>query len=774
MSDEKIIELEKQLLTLDMQRREVSARLREMRSASESVASRVPATPDAKIALFRSLFRGREDVYARWWENPKTGGSGFAPAKDFFGNYQKMTDATIKNHLQGINPNEKPIGGRSKDFIAGVYPMLRNESAWLLAVDFDRDDWKTAARHFVQTARFAGIPAYAEISRGGAGMHVWFFFSQPIDARLARQMGIVLLSRAMNAHPEIGFASYDRMFPSQDNLPRGGFGNFIALPLQQSARANGATVFVDENFDPYPDQWEFLANIEKITFAQLSEFLVKNAPVPTEEESEPWLIPRPEKFTDVRLPREIRIILSNQIYIERDGIPAKVVNRIIKFAAFKNPEFYRAQAMRFSTYDKPRIISCSDLTAKYIAMPRGTYAEVREFLESCGVKIDLDDKRVAGDLIAAKFVGALRPDQEKVVKKIISEDCGIMAAPTAFGKTVTAIGVIAARKTNTLILVHRAQLATQWKERLNQFLDIGGAKIGIIGGGKNTSGGVVDIALIQSLSKREDLAEFMSGYGQLIVDECHHTAAFSFEQVAKAFRGKYILGLTATIERKDGHQPIIMMQCGRVIANVLSHTVKKDFEKFLVPRYTFFNYMNPMTGPDDVAIHDIYAAMTENKQRNQMICDDVATALSKRRACIVLSERKEHLNVFENYFKGRTDNMVVMTGGMTAKERAATMKKLKSIPHEQELLILATGAFLGEGFDEARLDTLFLTMPISWKGTLAQYAGRLNRDFDSKESVLIYDYIDDKIPMMSAMYRRRLAGYRALGFREADAEKILA
>jgi superfamily II DNA or RNA helicase len=578
----------------------------------------------------------------------------------------------------------------------------------------------------------------------------------------------------MNAHPEIGFASYDRLIPNQDNLPKGGFGNLIALPLQQAARANGNTVFVDENFEPYPDQWEFLANVEKISFAQLSEFLVKNAPMPTEEESEPWLIPRPEKFTDARLPREIRVILGNQVYIERDGIPSKIVNHLIKFAAFKNPEFYRAQAMRFSTYDKPRIIDCSALTTKYIILPRGIFKDAAEFLESFGAKIDLEDKRVTGTKIDAKFVGTLKPDQEKVVKKIIAEDNGIMAAPTAFGKTVTAIGVIAARKVNTLILVHRSQLAAQWKERLGQFLNIGDAKIGIIGGGKNTAGGVVDIALIQSLSKREDLAEFMSQYGQLIVDECHHTAAFSFEQVAKSFHGKYVLGLTATVERKDGHQPIIMMQCGRVVANVASHAVQKDFEKFLVPRWTFFNYMNPLVGPDDVAIHDIYAAMTENKQRNQMICDDVSAALSKRRACIVLSERKEHLNVFENYFRGRTDNMVVMTGGMTVKERAAAMDKLKSISPESELLILATGAFLGEGFDEARLDTLFLTMPISWKGTLAQYAGRLNRDYAGKENVIIYDYIDDKIPMMTAMYRRRLSGYRTLGFREADATKILA
>jgi len=390
-----------------------------------------------------------------------------------------------------------------------------------------------------------------------------------------------------------------------------------------------------------------------------------------------------------------------------------------------------------------------------------------------GVRVDIEDKRTAGAGINAKFLGTLKPDQEKVVKKIVAADIGIMAAPTAFGKTVTAIGVIAARKTNTLILVHRAQLATQWKERLHQFLDIDGAKIGHVGGGKNTAGGVVDIALIQSLMKREDLAEFMSGYGQLIVDECHHTAAFSFEQVAKTFRGKHVLGLTATIERKDGHQPIIMMQCGPVVANVSAHSVKKDFEKRLVPRYTFFNYMNPLVGPDDTAIHDIYANMTENKQRNQMICDDVSAALAARRACIILSERREHLNVFEKYFLGRTDNMVILTGKMSAKERAATMAKLKSIPHEQELLILATGAFLGEGFDEARLDTLFLTMPISWKGTLAQYAGRLNRDYAGKESIIIYDYIDDKIPMMSAMYRKRLAGYRALGFREADVERVL-
>ncbi len=422
--------------------------------------------------------------------------------------------------------------------------------------------------------------------------------------------------------------------------------------------------------------------------------------------------------------------------------------------------------MRFSTHDKPRIITCGEITKDFIIVPRGIFPEVRDFLLSIKIIPIIEDKRYLGEKIDVKFNGTLHEDQAQVVKELTCTDIGILSAPTAFGKTVTAIGAIAARGVSTLILVHRSQLAEQWKERLTQFLP--DASLGMIGGGKFKPTGVIDIALIQSLIKREDLKELMSKYGHLVVDECHHVAATSFETVAAAFGGKNVLGLTATLERKDGHQPIIKMQCGPVVADVNHNSVKKDFEKYLIPRYTFFNFMNPMIKPEEVTISDIYTAMCENSQRNLMICSDVTEALKQNRGCIILSERKEHLKFFENYFAGRTDNMIILTGGMTPVVRASAIEKMKSVPKNEEMLILATGKFLGEGFDEARLDTLFLTMPISWKGTLAQYAGRLNRDYVGKKDARIYDYIDDKIPMMAKMYKRRLEGYRALGYKETE------
>ena len=758
MANEKIIAIESRLAELNREKQQLETELAHLRAMT--ARSLHPYTPEQKVSIFRNLFRGRDDVYATYWENEKKGTRGYAPAKDFYGNYLKPTDATIKNHLTGVD-------ARGRAFAMGAYPMTSDNRCWFLAVDFDGNDWRDSVRHFRDVCDAAGLPCYVEISRGGNGAHAWLFFDGSVAAADARKMGVILLSRAMAAHPEIGFASYDRLFPNQDILPRGGFGNLIALPLQQHARAHGNTLFVDGDFTPYADQWHVLANARKITPDELERFLSANTAVLTEAETEPWLIPPNDDFAHMKLPAEVDIVLADQIYVSRNGMPPRLVNRIQKLAAFKNPEFYRAQAMRFSTHDISRIISCSELLPEHIVMPRGTLPAILKSLKELDIKPNLHDKRESGTRLDLEFNGTLRPDQESAVKKIMSADIGILAAPTAFGKTVTALWVLAARGVSTLILVHRSQLAEQWKERIKQFLGTN-AKVGMIGGGRRKQTGQIDIAFIQTLARRDDLPELMSKYGQLIVDECHHIAAFSFESVAKKFRGKYVLGLTATVERKDGHQPIIMMQCGPITANVPAHTVEKQFSKYIVPRHTFFNRI----GGDNILIWDLYAALIGDRDRNEMIAADIATALGHNRACIVLSERKEHLNYFADYFRDRADNMVILTGGMGKKDRAAAIQKLRDIPDAAPLLILATGKFLGEGFDFARLDTMFLTMPISWRGTLAQYAGRLNRDFAAKRDIVIYDYVDDRVPMLAAMSRKRERGYRALGFTELGMDKL--
>ena len=644
--------------------------------------------------------------------------------------------------------------------------MLKNECCNFLAVDFDakhsNSDWKSEVKAFIDTCQKLNIPANIEISRSGMGAHIWMFFETEISAINARRLGTLILSLAMENNPNISFKTYDRLFPNQDTMPKGGFGNLIALPLQKKSRNENKTVFVDEDFTPYADQWEYLSKIEKISELQINSILktykdieLKNKFYDKNDET-PWKLPQKDNFTNIELPKQIKIILGNRIYIEKEYLPPQLINKFLKIAAFQNPEFYRAQAMRFSTYDKPRIIACGEILPKHIALPRGCLQELTEFLESVNIIVEIQDERLYGHKIKATFKGTLKKEQNHVYKNIIENDFGILSAPTAFGKTVLATKIISKRKVSTLILVHRKQLAEQWRENIKEFLNI---DCGIIGDGKNKPTGIIDIAIIQSLIKREDLEEFLSNYGQLIVDECHHLAAYKFEQIAKFFRGKYILGLTATLERKDGHHPIIQMQCGKIVHKV--NPVKKSFNNIVKTCFTNFDYIYT---PHDLDINNVYQAIIENENRNKQIIEDIINANKGNRSCIVLSERVEHIEKLANMLRNKINNLFVITGNMKNKEMKIILQKIKEVPLTENITILSTGKYIGEGFDEARLDTLFLTMPISWKGTLTQYVGRLNRDYEGKKEVIIYDYADIKVPVLEKMYKKRIKGYKLLHY----------
>lgn len=772
MTEKRRQEILLRLKELDIEKEKLNHELENLNKVdiSQNISSG-QMTPDEKIKLFHSLFRGREDVYARRWENSKTNKSGYSPARKNKETLLPITDEVIKNHLQGQDPKEPLFYGKRHEFVVGIYPLLLDETCCFLAIDFDKSSWQKDVRFFMQTSKELEVPAYIERSRSGNGAHIWIFFEKHISAYEARRLGSFLLTLTMEKHPEIGFSSYDRLFPNQDTMPKGGFGNLIALPLQYKARQQGNSVFIDEEFNPYPDQWQLLSSIQRMNKSQIDKILEEyidlnlKTSFTEEDQDKPWIIPSKvkEDFKDISLPSEVKIILSNQIYIPKANLPPKLVNRILKFAAFQNPEFYKAQAMRFSTYDKPRIISCAEILLKYITLPRGCLKDLKDFLDSLNIILEIQDERESGTKIKTSFLGKLRKDQKESVKKILEQDTGILSAPTAFGKTVIAANIVASRKINTLILVHRKQLADQWLEKLKIFLNTEKVKIGQIGSGKFKPTGQIDVAIIQSLIKKEDLDEILAQYGQLIVDECHHLAAFSFEQVSKKFRGKYVLGMSATVERKDGHQPIIIMQCGQIVHNINPKTQNKQlpFNHYILPRYTDFKILEDQ---QDYTINQIYASLIQNESRNKLIFDDIFAALKEKRACVVLTERKEHIDCFIEYFKDITENLIVLTGGIGNKARKQAILKLKEIPEEEELLIIATGKYLGEGFDEARLNTLFLTMPISWKGTLAQYAGRLHRVHHSKREVIIYDYIDSQVQMLSRMYDRRLKGYKLLGY----------
>ena len=734
------------------------------------------SSPDEKVKLFRSLFRGREDVYALRWEG-RDGKKGYSPAcRKVWGNpfgkhsdepkeYFQLTDQIIHDHLTG-------------KLTAGVYPLLANETCWFLAADFDKSTWQDDVRAFRHTCAEWKVPAVVERSRSGRGGHVWIFFEAPLPAKLARELGAAILTRTMERRHQLGLDSYDRFFPNQDTMPKGGFGNLIALPLQHLPRSHGNSVFLDAELKPSPDQWAVLSSIRRMTFAEVEGIVretvrngdlvgVRRSVTDDEQTEDPWTLPPSRKKKDEviagPLPAKVRVVRGNLIFVEKEGLPSAMLNRLHRLAAFQNPEFYRAQAMRLSTFGKPRVIRCAEEFPRHVALPRGCLGEITALLESHKIAVELDDQRFAGQPLTVTFHGELRPDQQAAANAMLAHDDGILSATTAFGKTVVAAWLIAARKVNALVLVHRRQLLDQWRERLATFLNLPIKSIGQIGGGRRRPTGLVDVAVIQSLNRKQVVDDMVASYGHVIVDECHHLSAVSFEQVLRQVKARHTTGLTATPQRKDGHHPIIVMQCGpiRHRVNAKEQALARPFKHFVVPRPTNFR-LPPSTEKSEM--HELYAALAGDKARNDLIRLDLLRSIKAGRSPILLTERTSQVDEFASRLTGLVKHIVVLKGGMGAKQRRAIAEQLTAIPDGEERVLLATGRYIGEGFDDARLDTLFLALPISWRGTLQQYVGRLHRLHDSKREVIVYDYIDDCVPVFSTMYSKRVRGYEAVGY----------
>lgn len=791
--DREIAAVRERLARLEFEKAELHANLNRLLSARQTRDSPPPAggtpvtnasSPAAKIALFRSLFRGRDDVFPKRWENPKTGKAGYAPAcanewvpgicgkprvrcGDCPHNaFLSVTDEVIDGHLRGYHT-------------VGVYPLLSDDTCWFLAVDFDKATWTEDSAAFLQACAARGIPAVLERSRSGQGGHVWIFFAEPVLASIARRLGAHLITETMERNPDIGFSSYDRFFPSQDSMPAGGFGNLIALPLQHGPRSAGNSLFLnDTNFEPYSDQWAFLSTVGRMTLAEATAIAeeagrqgrVTGLRLPLDDEDdEPWAMPpsrrKPEASIAGPLPERIDAVLADQIYIQREGLPAGLVNRLIRLAAFQNPAFYSAQAMRLSTFGIPRIVACAELLSHHIALPRGCRQGIEELAGSLNVDLRWRDERNAGAGIEACFLGTLTKEQETAVTALVEHDNGVLAATTGFGKTVVAAAMIATRKITTLILVHRRQLMEQWALRLQSFLNLPQDSIGQVGGGVRKPTGVIDIAMIQSLARGGVVDDLVAGYGQLIVDECHHLSAVSFEAVARRAKAQFVLGLSATVTRKDGHHPIIFMQCGpvRFRVDARSQAAERPFGHRVVPRRTSF-VLPPVLQHERPPIQQVYAALAADEARNAMIFNDVLQALEEKRSPVILTERKEHALLLAEKVSRFARNVIVLTGGVGAKQRRAAMQRLGDVSATDERVLIATGRYLGEGFDDARLDTLFLAMPISWKGTLAQYVGRLHRSYVTKREVTVYDYVDEAVPVLKRMSEKRLKGYKSLGY----------
>ncbi|MGH9956473.1 MAG: TOTE conflict system archaeo-eukaryotic primase domain-containing protein, partial [Pyrinomonadaceae bacterium] len=714
--------------------------------------------PDLKVSLFRSLFRGRDDVYAVRWEG-KGGRTGYSPAgirdweQSTFTKSGKrkpfrlskpfpLSDEVVRDHLLG----QQTIG---------VYPLLQDDTCWFVAVDFDKKSWQADACAFLKTCRETGVAASLERSRSGNGGHVWIFFAAPVQAALARKLASAILTRTMERRYALGLDSYDRLFPSQDTMPKGGFGNLIALPLQHGPRDGGNSVFVDEELRPYEDQWAYLSSTNRLTLDDVHAFLrklypagdvinVKHSTSDYDESSDPWILPHSgrlayEVITEP-LPQRVSINLANLIYIEKKGLPDAFLNRLLRLAAFQNPEFYKTQAMRLSTFGKPRVIACGEDLPRHIALPRGLLQEVLALFESHRITVDVVNYRFGGNLLEVNFQGDRRPIQAEAAKALAACDDGILCAPTAFGKTAVAAQLIAKHKVNTLVLVHRRHLMDQWRERLAQFLGLSTKEIGQIGGGRTRRTGQLDVAVIQSLIRKGEVKDLVAEYGQVIVDECHHVSAFSFERVLRKVKAKHVVGLTATPIRKDGHHPIILMQCGPIRFNVSSkkQAAASTFKYEVLPRSTEFIIPSEW---HDIGIQDLYTALVNDEQRNDLIVSDVVSAIEDGRYPLLLTERTDHLRLLFEKLEKRVPNIFVMQGGMGKKQRDALASAIAALEKGQRRLIIGTGRYIGEGFDDNLLDTLFLAMPISWRGTLQQYVGRLHRRHENKRIVRVYDYV---------------------------------
>jgi superfamily II DNA or RNA helicase len=568
-------------------------------------------------------------------------------------------------------------------------------------------------------------------------------------------------------------ASYDRLFPNQDTMPKGGFGNLIALPLQKHPRENSCSVFVDAALRPFVDQWSYLASVQTMDPHDIESTVLRATGgahpldvtfIDEEDLKEPW---RRQPTASNKLlgvmPKSLNITLANQIYFEKVQLPQPLANRLIRLAAFQNPAFFKAQAMRMSTWDTPRVIGCADSFPNHIALPRGCLDAVQELLKDNAVRCDLTDERFTGEPLCVAFAGTLRPDQESAVVAMMQHDAGVLSAPTAFGKTVTAAAMIARRGVNTLVLVHRTELLKQWQDRLESFLGVGKGVVGTIGGGKSKPSGKIDIAVMQSLSRQGEVSLLVENYGHVIIDECHHIGATSFDAILKKVKAKFVLGLTATPIRRDGQQPIIFMQCGP-IRHTATRAASAPHDLAVLPRSLFKRIDMSV----DSGIQDLFRDLVTDVERTQAVCHEIQMAFVQNRKVLVLTERTEHLDAILAELIGKVPDPFVLHGRMSKKQRAVVIAELEALPPDSPRILLATGKLVGEGFDHPPLDTLVLAMPVSWKGTLQQYAGRLHREHATKTDVRIIDFVDTGHPVLLRMWDKRQRGYRAMGYRIAD------
>ena len=768
---------------------------------------------------FFSMFWGRQDVYAKRSVNKKTGKAAYYPqCNNFWTNvchkkikdginckncknrsYKTITKKDILNHLQGNAYNASDV--------IGVYPLLSNGTCRFMVFDFDNHDKDAEEKDFansddtwveeVESMReicvLNGIEPLVERSRSGRGAHVWIFFDKPIAASFVRKFGFALLDKGAEQINLKSFKYYDRMLPAQDSLPEdSAVGNLIALPLQGKALQDGNSAFIDGNWNAYPNQWETLFNKPRLSQEFLEEKIKEwsntiddiAANAAESDREKPWN--RMQHFNKNDVEGKLHIILANGIYVDNTNLNAAMQNRIRRMAAFSNPVFYKNQAIGTSNYDTARWIYLGkDHLSGYIQIPRGLQDELWENIKQADIDYEMEDERQQGRKINVDFKGELRPEQDKALKELIRYDNGILHAATAFGKTVVSSAIIAQKKINTLIILESSALIEQWKEALEKFLNINEglptyetktgrvrkrkSLIGTLQGAHDSMTGIIDIAMAGSLCKKGKYHKMMNEYGLVLIDECHHSASETIANVLKEVKAKYVYGVTATPKRGDGLEKINYMLIGPIRYSYtakekakeqgIQHLVYPRFTRTVPPRGVITDKMHP---------NEAYEIIHNNDVRDEQIIEDVKNCVAAGRTPVVLSRYKDHSEKFYERLKGYADHVFLMTGNNSKKEHRKILEQMHQVDKNESLILIATGSLVGEGFDFPRLDTLFMATPVSFRGVVEQYAGRLNRDYAGKENVIIYDYVDNHIPMFNNMYMKRLKAYKQIGYEFGD------
>ncbi|ETP73090.1 hypothetical protein UYO_0973 [Lachnospiraceae bacterium JC7] len=777
------------------------------------------------IQYYYHLFKGRNDVYSKrsGKANKKTGKHGYytqcwnfwkdgiCPKKNNpqFNcgecqnqRYKELTGQVLYEHLIGAREDASDV--------IGLYPMFPDETVNFLVFDFDCHDdkiggddganldseWMAEVNAFRKICENNDVPVLVERSRSGKGAHIWMFFEKPILAVTARRFGTALLTKGAESVNMRSFMYYDRMLPAQDHIPintktgKPGLGNLVALPLQGQALKYGNSAFIDENWNAYPNQWECLKEVKKLSSEIVEERIKEwsaegilgvlsnefDANSEVSNDTKPWNKAKHPLYKE-DVSSAVEIVIADKVYINTKNMKPRMQNSLRRMAAFSNPDFYKKAAMGLATKGIPRIVFCGYDDSGYICIPRALLDSVVDRFNEVDIPFSLTDNRCTGTPLDVSFNGTLYEEQMMGASTILEHDNGILAATTSFGKTVVGAYMIAQRKTNTLILVHNTEIQKNWIEDLTKFLDInaelpeyktktGRVKkrksiIGKLYAGHNSMTGIIDVAIFSSLGKGDDINPIIEQYGMVIMDECHHGAAQTVEDVIGSAKAKYVYGLTATPKREDGLEKKVFMQFGpiRFRYTAKERAEKQGIDHFVYPRFT------RLVSASGLKVTEANRAVIECDSRNEQIIADVEKCVQNGRTPLVLTKYKEHADLLYQRLQGKADHIYLLQGGGSRKAKDEMRLQMRSVPDEESVILVAIDKYIGEGFNYPRLDTMMLTMPAAAEGNIEQFAGRLHRDYETKTEVIIYDYVDSHIRVLEKMYHKRLRTYKKIGYK---------